>query len=96
MVGDIGVNGAPLLALQLSGLCLLLVGMSLLREEGELHFDIVMDVIVILEHNVVVQVRVCLVPLNPVFFERLVLLVPLGLPFLIELLTGELQKERLI
>jgi len=80
MVGDAGVNDLPLLISQLSGLCLLLVGMSLLREEGELHFDIVMDVIVILEHNVVVQVRVCLVPLNPVTFERLVLPVSLGVP----------------
>ena len=70
--------------------------MSLLREVGELHFDIVMDVIVILEHNVVVQVWVCLVPLNPISFERLVLPVPLSLPFLIEIIAGELQKKRLV
>jgi len=51
-VGDILVDGPPL---SVRALCLyFFVGRALLMQERELHLDIVMDVVIILKHDVVV------------------------------------------
>ena len=44
----------------------LLVGRALLSEEGELHLDVVMDIFIILKHDVVVKIRVSFMTHNPV------------------------------
>ena len=47
----------------------LLVGRALLSEEGELHLDVVMDIFIILKHDVVVKIRVSFMTHNPVLLK---------------------------
>jgi len=66
VVGDALVNGSELLC-RLFGTVVLVYWE--LSQEVELHLDGVVDLVVVLEDYVVVQIRVSLVPLNPISLQ---------------------------
>ena len=50
---------------------LVLASWTLLSQEREIHLDIVMNVIIVLEDNIVVEIGVSLVTHDPVSFQSL-------------------------
>ena len=57
----------------------------LLRQEGELHLNIVMDLVVIFEYDVVVELRVGLVSLDPINLQFMLLVLHVLSTLLVEL-----------
>ena len=94
-VGDGGVDRSPLSIRPLLSF-LVLASWHLLGQEGEIHLDIVMDFLIVLKHDIIVEVGISLMPHNPVSFQGLVLLVYLSFPIQSMLFARELQQELLI
>ena len=94
LVGDRSVDCPPL---SIRSLVIHLVLASWnLGQEGELHLDIVMNFIIVLEDNIIVEIGVSLMPHYPVSLQGLVLLIYLSFPMQSMLFAGELKQELLI
>ena len=94
LVGNCGVNSAPF-PVRALWIDLVLVSWALLGQERELHLDIVMNVVIVLEDNIVVEVRVGLMTHDPVSFQRHEILFLRLLSFQSKLLARKLQQELL-
>lgn len=75
---------------------LVLISWTLLSQERELHLDIVMNVIIVLEDNIVVEIGVSLVAHDPVSFQSLEILFPISFSLHSKFFARELQQKLLI
>ena len=75
--------------------CLVLASWDL-GQEGEIHLDIVMNLIIVLKDNIIVEIGVSLMPHYPVSLQGLVLLIYLSFPMQSMLFAGELKQELLV
>lgn len=86
VVRDLRVYVLPGLVLPLGHFLGVSAG-ALLTQVRELHFLIVMDVIVVFEHDVKVELGVALVLLNPLLLQDFLFALDLSFPLLIKLFT---------
>ena len=78
------MDSPPLLGLP--SVWISLIHSILLGKEGELHLDILMDLVIIFEDNVVIELGVGLVPHNPVNLQLMLLILHMLMALLVKLI----------
>ena len=97
VMGYLSVDLLPLLVLALSiGDFFLICTSVLAAEVGELHLLIVVNIVIILEHNIKVKLGIGLVLLDPLLLQNFLFSLDLCLSLLVEFFTRELEQELLV